>query len=110
MSKPTGLTYKFSTFQELVERVPADRIVDCMEELAVVFEQSKISAEVIRNIVDGLSELNGETKQTPLSEIIELPKEFSWVDDGKGKLEIVIHSGDNVPLASLCTKLKENQQ
>lgn len=70
-------TYKFTTFQQLVDRVPADKIEECMMELALVLAGGKLSCVAVCEMA-GLS---------PIPEQLFLvPDEFEWIDDGKGEL------------------------
>ena len=68
-------TYKYTTFQQLVDRVPADKIEECMTELARVLAAGKLACVAACEMA-GLS---------PIPEQLFLvPDEFEWIDDGKG--------------------------
>lgn len=81
-SRPTGKTYRFSTFQELVDRVPADRIRVCMSELGAILGTAKATTELTYATACHLA------KKEPLvlESVITLPAEFEWMDDGKEEL------------------------
>jgi len=111
----TGSVYRFSTFQELVDRVPGDRIRDCMEELGTVLASAKLSTELVAGVARNLAESDGKTLPNP-EQIIVLPPEFEWIDDGKRELEarMVDSKGDGLfavkitPNAALCDPAHED--
>ena len=73
-------TYKFRNFHELFDRVPADRIEDCMSELAVFLHSVKRIEADVANLCPGHADKIRA----------ELPEEFEWIDDGKRKMEITV--------------------
>jgi len=83
MSDP--ITYRFSTFQELVDEVPSDRICDCLEELGKVIQTAKATAELCYKVAEDLARKK-ELPPMP-KQIIKLPDALEWIDDGKGELE-----------------------
>lgn len=100
----TPPSYRFSTFQELVDRVPTDRIADCLRELAVVLQEGKAMAELTMATAEALG-----MKKQPAGRVLELPVELEWIDDGKGDLDLRFQakSGDETaPLFNLKMKLK----
>jgi len=68
--EPTNKSYKFSSFQEMLEVVPHDRIELCLTELgkALQFANDTIISKLGFYIVP------------------TLPKQLEWVDDGKGEI------------------------
>lgn len=66
--------YTFSTFQELLDSVPADKIRECMDELGVMLANAKASHELLK-------EVSGESVGRLL-----IQRPFTWVDDGKGEI------------------------
>lgn len=88
MSNHTGHTYSFSTFQELVDRVPADRIPECMEELGIMLGAAKAYAELAYDVALDLAKEDGTAVDPghPKS-FIQIPNAMEWIDDGKGELE-----------------------
>ena len=98
-------TYRFSTFQELVDRVPADRIRPCLEELGVFLSTAKATAELTLAVAIHLAKENMEIPASVIEEIsasvIKLPDELTWIDDGKGDIGVNLHTGDkDKPLLS----------
>lgn len=96
-------TYIFSTFQELVDRVPADRIRDCMEELGVVLATAKTSALLAVDVARDRAGL------PPIEEgpgLIEIRDPFEWVDDGKGDLQsdLLTQNGQHLMTTKLVKK------
>lgn len=77
-------TYTFATFQELVDRVPADRIRDCMEELGAILATTKASAELVTATA---LDLAGLPQLAEGSRVVEIRDPFEWVDDGKRELQ-----------------------
>ena len=73
-------TYRFSTFQELLDRVPGDRIQDCMTELGVLLSGVKRVSDLVEAALP-------DNNRKPA-----LPEFFEWIDDGKGKISIEIKS------------------
>ena len=67
---PTNKSYKFSSFQEMLEVVPHDRVELCLTELGKALQFAN------NTIVSKLGFYS-----TPL-----LPKQLEWVDDGKGEI------------------------
>lgn len=105
MSEP--LTYRFATFQELVDRVPSDRIAACLRELAIVLQEGKLLAELMQATAESL----GMAKQ-PAGRVLELPEELEWIDDGKGDLDLGFQAkaGDeSIPLFNLKMKVKSEE-
>jgi hypothetical protein len=87
--KTEPITYKFTTFQQLVDRVPADKIEECMMELARVLSAGKLSCVAVCEMA-GIS---------PIPEQLFLvPDEFEWMDDGKGELiaNMQAPNGENI--------------
>lgn len=105
MSEPP--TYRFTTFQELVDRVPSDRIAACLRELAVVLQEGKLMVELMQATAESL----GMAKQ-PAGRVLELPAELEWIDDGKGNLDLGFQAkaGNEVlPLFNLKMKIKDEE-
>lgn len=78
-------SYRFSTFQELVDIVPADRISDCMTELGEILQAAKATAELTIAVAEDLARADGKKVQKCMS-AITLPDAFTWRDDGKREL------------------------
>ena len=87
VAAPSGSVYRFSTFQELVDRVPGDRIRDCMEELGTVLATAKLSTQLNYAVACNLAKADGKELPPEPAQIIVLPPEFEWCDDGKRELE-----------------------
>jgi len=85
-STPTNLSYKFSTLQELVDLVPADRIKACMEELGTVMAAAKMSTELTWAVAKSLAEADGKELPPQPAQLLKLPTSFEWMDDGKREL------------------------
>jgi len=98
MSEVTHKTYTFSTFQELFDRVPANRMEDCMKELAAFFADAKGIAETAINIGGGLFPEG--------MSLFTLPQELEWMDDGKREITMTLQDEEgSVPSITLKTTL-----
>lgn len=99
-------TYRFSSLQELVDVVPADRIRDCMEELGKTFAVAKAETELITRTAYYLA-----GKEYPKgTRIIELPPVIEWIDDGKNECEatITLPSGEPVMRMQIAKRAQDN--
>ena len=115
----SGSVYRFSTFQELVDRVPGDRIRDCMEELGTIFASAKFSTQLVagvfasaKQLVAGvarnLAEADDKELPTEPKQIIRLPPEFEWIDDGRRELEARIVDSNGSGLFNVKIKSKSS--
>lgn len=81
------MKYELATLKDVFEKVPTDRIEDCMKELATLMAQAKAMRDLLT--IAG-SEMAG--KEVVCS--MEWPVPVTWVDDGAGKLGITYCGGD----------------
>lgn len=79
-------TYTFSTFQELVDVVPADKIEICLAEIARVLAQGKAMAMVALQTAKDLAEQNGHIIPNLPDRVVTVPEVINWIDDGKGEV------------------------
>ena len=94
--------YRFSTFQELVDRVPGERIRDCMEELGTILANAKLSAELVECVAISMAESDGKKiPERAGNSVIKVPGEFVWHDDGKRELEAKLSDMEGNPLFSV---------
>jgi hypothetical protein len=91
-------TYSFSTFQELFDKVPSERMADCMLELCCVFIDAKRQAEILLEFAKHRHEADG-TPFVPPCPLIELGLPLTWTDDGKDSppVKIEIRGKDGTP-------------
>ena len=92
-SSPTGKTYRFSTFQEMVNVVPANRIRVCLEELGVLLAVAKQSVTMMA-AQEGQELPEGE-------ELLKLKTPLEWTDDGKDKKVIDFGKAGKIDLTAL---------
>jgi hypothetical protein len=79
MSEHTNKTYRFSTFQELFDVVPSDRIEVCMGEMGKAFASAKAIWEMTKAVAEVMAEKDG----VKLPEIDStIPDVHEWIDDG----------------------------
>jgi len=76
--------YEFSTFQEFFERVPADRMADCLAEMAINLSMAKNMMGIINPIAKSL----GGSEYGTL-----FRRPFIWTDDKKGEIKAYIQFG-----------------
>ena len=77
--------YELSTLRDVFDKVPADRIVDCLTELAVGMARAKHMHEL------GVEATGGAIG-------IAWPETVTWVDDGAGSLEMLYQDVDGADL------------
>jgi hypothetical protein len=83
-------TYKFRTFQELVDRVPSDRIAECLREFGLTLQQGKAMAELVFLTACSLAKDAGKDTPAMPERVIEVPDEMEWIDDGKGEIKTTL--------------------
>ena len=88
-TKVTGKTYRFATFQEMVDVLPADRIRDCMDEIGAILGSAKATIELMTMLAQDKAKQDGKeiTIPTTPERIMGVPDFFEWNDDGKKELE-----------------------
>lgn len=83
--------YRFSTLQELVDRVPADRIATCLHEIGIGLGQAKGAAELMLHAAAAMAEQMGvQCEVAKVTSLVELPPVLEWVDDGLGEVQTKI--------------------
>ena len=71
----TDCAYELSTLRDVFDKVPADRIVDCLTEIAVSMERAKRMHNLWQASTGGAGG-------------IAWPETMTWIDDGAGHLEL----------------------
>ena len=86
---PEIKSYNPTTLKDVFEKVPADRIRDCMNELGVMLSQAAYTRDLFLLVAEdqGLS---------PESVTPQLPDSFDWVDDGLGDVSMEVRGGDDL--------------
>ena len=79
------MQYELSTLRDVFDKVPADRIVDCLTELAVGMERAKNMHNLWQASTGGRGG-------------IAWPETVTWVDDGAGSLEMRYQDVDGAGL------------
>lgn len=82
--------YRFSTFQELLDRVPSNRICDCLDEIGKMLSASKAMMELHFHVMCEMMKKDGLPEPQMSESLLKLPKEIEWIDDGKGNLRATI--------------------
>ena len=98
------ITYKFKTFQELVDRVPSDKIAECLREFGIAFQQAKATAELVFLTAESLAKESGKEFPKMPERLFEVPEELEWIDDGKGEIKTTLTGfPDGIPLVCKTT-------
>lgn len=70
--------YELTTIRDIFDKVPADRIKDCCEELGILLAQTKATASLAGYPTECVA--------------IDFP--IVWTDDGKGELRMELENDD----------------
>ena len=92
-------TYKFSTFQQLVDRVPSDKIAECLREFGIALQQGKATAELVFLTAASIARSEGKEPPVMPARIVEVPEELEWIDNGKGEIKTTLtgfHDGESL--------------
>lgn len=76
-----AITYELATIKDIFDKVPTDRIRDCVHELGVLISQAAATRDLFMAIAE-------ESGLNPQGVIPKLPEFFTWIDDGKGDLSL----------------------
>jgi hypothetical protein len=91
------MKYELTTIKDIYDKIPTDRIDDCMKELAFVIEQTLL----FRDLFTAIGEASCQ-KVPP--ETLKFPESFEWNDDGKCETTINIKVGDKTVMTAKYTK------
>lgn len=69
------MKYELRTLKDVFDKVPGDRIGDCMKEIAFAMIQAKAMLGLM-NIV---------AEETP---VFQFPESTAWIDDGKNEIGV----------------------
>ena len=69
--------YEITCFQDVIDKVPVERIPACMSEISALMVKAK---EAEGELLDSSS---GLFKKLPTESRVKLPKKIEWIDDGK---------------------------
>lgn len=90
------MKYQLKTLKDVFDKVPANKIVECMNELAVAMVQAKA--------MQGLFDVVSENKVAKS----DWPENVEWIDDGKNEIELSYrNSDDNDEILRVETKLSK---
>ena len=87
------MDYYLHTIKDIFDKVPADRIKTCMDELAIAMQQTKAMEKLLEL---SMSEVSGQKVEG----IVRWPETSVWVDDGNGTIDTKYVDQDGVPLFS----------
>lgn len=96
--------YELTTIKDIHDKVPLDRIEDCMSEITALLVQSKTTAEAITGLakIQGLDCLDVE--------MIKFPETLDWIDDGKGEITMKLRVEGGNEIVSITTKHATNEE
>jgi len=78
-------TYQLATLKDVFEKLPSDRIRDCMNELGILLSQAADTRDLFMAAAKDIG-------LDPAGVIPKLPEFFTWIDDGKGELSFHVHA------------------
>lgn len=87
------MDYYLHTIKDIFDKVPADRIKTCLDELAIAMQQAKAMEKLLEL---SMSEVSGQKVEG----IVRWPETSVWVDDGNGTIDMRYVDQDGVPLFS----------
>lgn len=91
------MKYQLKTLKDVFDKVPADKICDCLNELAVAMVQAKA--------IQGLFDVVSENKVANA----DWPETVEWVDNGKKEISLSYrNSDDNDEILRVETKLSKS--
>ena len=98
----TPITYRFTTFQQMLDRVPSDKILECLTEIGTALQAAKGIAEAAWLVGADLAKKDGKEFPPMPASLFELPAELEWCDDEKrdmtvdipGMFKVKIHKKD----------------
>lgn len=97
----TPTTYRFTTFQQMLDRVPSDKILECLTEIGTALQAAKSLIELTWMVAAELAKKDGKELPPMPDSFFQLP-EVEWVDDDNhetavdipGMFKIKIHRKD----------------
>ncbi len=93
--------YELTTLQDVYDKIPADRIEFCLQEIGEALARSKM-------IVEGMKALMGDAWR---DEIMSMRWPMTWIDDDGGNGEIELYDkATGVKFGSIGIDLKEQQE
>lgn len=92
------MEYHLTTLKDVFDKVPADRIAACLDELAVAMRQTKAMAELLATTATVVA---GEE----VGCAVEWPETTTWIDDGKGTLDLKFQSEEGDDLFDYTVRL-----
>jgi hypothetical protein len=111
MTKPTHKSYELTTIQDIMDKVPTDRILDCMVELGKLMQSTKATCELVLAISQENAKLAGKEIQIPAGEkLFAFDYPLTWEDDGQEELTTHFNVGKGDEARELMTmKITKNE-
>ena len=98
------MKYELATLKDVFDKVPADRIEYCLQELGVAMSQAKAMQDLLSCAGTAIT---GE----PVSTVMEWPDSLTWIDDGAGNIKMTFNaddgSGDGIVLETTMNEVKQ---
>ena len=92
-------SYELTTLNDVLRKVPADRIKACFEELAVAFTQMASVIESLQLAMPGVD----------VSSMAHVPDSHTWVDDGLREVSVSVGVDGESDMLNLKTTLGDEQ-
>ena len=77
------MKYELKTLKDVFDKVPTDRIGDCMNEIGVAMIQAKAML--------GLMNIVAESETS----VFQFPESTEWIDDGKNEIGVNFYETSN---------------
>jgi hypothetical protein len=92
--------YKLVTIKDIFDKVPADKIEECLKELAVGMTQAK---HLEAAMLEAANTISGES----FIKAFDWPETATWIDDGKGEITTNVILDDE-EICKVKTKMDSN--
>jgi len=92
--------YEISTLTDIFNKVPANRIMSCMAELAELLTQAASMKEAI------LASAESDGIKIDPDKLMRMPESITWKDDGSGDLEFSLNHVEHGELVNVKTKME----
>lgn len=94
------MRYQLKTLKDVFDKVPADRIKACMNELAIGMRQAKAMGDLLGATASHIA--GQDIDCTP-----SWPEEIEWIDDGNGEVALKFQGNNGDDLLDFMVKLEK---
>ncbi len=82
-------TYELRTIQDILDKIPTDRVDDCLKEMAVAIKFAQGMREVAKAVSEGMGD-DEATAEVMADAIFGRLGFFTWTDDGLGQISLIL--------------------